>query len=419
MERGLEDPSSEYADEGTAAHLLGSTCLDTGKNPEDFRGRKIFVGSRAEDEWDGAVFQPAPEEFDGSPDGPTWFALIKTRRIFIVDDAMIDAISTYVDNVRKYAAGADVLMPEQRISIEHLTGEEDAHGTSDATVLFLKDRELQSHDLKYGMGVAVSARENKQLMIYALGLCEEYEIVYGRFEKIRLIIHQPRLGVLDEWSCTRDELEAFAKEVERASVKALRFYRNVEAGESIEEPELNPSEDACRWCKAKASCPALEKLVMDTAAEAFEVDVPGALAKLPADVLSAKMQKVPLLEDYGKAVRAELERRMLVEGEQVPLFKIVMGRQGAREWQDPEAAVAEMKEMRLTYEERFDLKPKSPTQMEKFFKENPRKWARLEKFVAPRRPGKPSVAPESDKRPAYTPPDPANEFEVTTEEVQA
>src|ERR1700760_1360570 len=102
------DDSSVYADEGTAAHELMKWCLDgLGEDAHDHIGQKITVGER---------------EFE-------------------IDDDMADAVQLFVEDVRErvhaYELGgaAVTLLVEQRLSIEHITGEAGAAGTSDVVIL--------------------------------------------------------------------------------------------------------------------------------------------------------------------------------------------------------------------------------------------------------------------------------------------
>jgi hypothetical protein len=408
MERGLPNDSNGYSDEGTAAHLLGSTCLEQGNNPEDYRGLKILVGER--------------EDFDGAEwytEGTSATELMMVRRTYTVDDEMIDAIGRYVDRVRQYATGATFLMPEQRISISAYTGEENAAGTSDAAVVM--PGELQVHDLKYGMGVRVNAEWNKQLMIYALGVREELGMTHGPFTRIRLVIHQPRLQHLSEWDCTSDELTAFGEEVKYAAARARELYEN----NSTDPDWLSPSDDACRWCKAKPTCPALAEFVADAAAMDF--DAIDSSPQVPSDLalLGAKFKAIPLIEDWCKAVRAKSES-VLIESKNSPEvinvlgIKLVEGKRGSRVWSDVEKAEEILKSMRMTMEERYKMTLLSPPAIEKVLKGTPKRWKRiLDAKLITQSEGKPSVALADDKQPAWVPPDTSADFEAITEEATA
>lgn len=404
MERGLPDDSNDYSDEGTAAHLLGSTCLESGTNPEDYAGRKIFVGCHPESSWDGAIF-------DGSSD-----PCFEVRRVYVVDDEMVEAISRYVNVVRQHVGADGILMAEERVPISSYTGEENAAGTSDAVILH--PDELEIHDLKYGMGVRVYAERNKQLMLYALGVREALELAAGPFKRIRIVIHMPRLDHLDEWDCTSEELDAFGEEVKAAAVKALGYYDMSLDMNADPTGVLNPAKHTCQWCKAKATCPALAKYVADASAMDFEAveaspSVPGGPA-----LLAQKMAAIPLIEDWCKAVRAKVESELFA-GVAIPGWKIVQGKKGNQSWTDEEKADALLKKMRLPVEERCNLKLKSPTQIQKMLKATPKRLARLCKAaLITQRDGLPSVAPEHDKRPAWVPPDTSEDFTAEPETIE-
>jgi hypothetical protein len=124
---------------------------------------------------------------------------------------------------------------------------------------------------------------------------------------------------------------------------------------------------------------------------------------LDGQSLGNAMKQLDFVENWVKQVRAETERRLLA-GDEVPGFKLVEGRQGNRTWADPEVAEAAMKQMRLNKEAMYDFKLISPTTAEKRAKAEsigPRQWVKLQELIV-RKPGKPSVAPASDKRPALT-----------------
>jgi hypothetical protein len=159
--------------------------------------------------------------------------------------------------------------------------------------------------------------------------------------------------------------------------------------------DLEPGESQCRWCRAKATCPALAQRVTDE----FEA-VPAPNAETDARLAQA-MGNVELIEGWCKAVRAETERRLLA-GQPVPGFKLVEGRRGARKWADEKEVEAALKSMRLRDDQMYDFSLISPTSAEKLHKTGtigPRQWPKLADLIT-QSDGKPSVAPESDKRPA-------------------
>jgi hypothetical protein len=112
-------------------------------------------------------------------------------------------------------------------------------------------------------------------------------------------------------------------------------------------------------------------------------------------------------------VRGRIEHELL-NGNVVPGVKLVQGRRGARQWLSTEEAEALLKSMRLKQEQMYNFKLISPTQADKLLaKESPRRWKKVEALIT-QRDGSPSVAPESDKRPALVIAPPADDFEVVS-----
>lgn len=366
LESNCPDESSDFADEGTAAHELAAMALDSDNDAAAYLGRVIQVNGKD----------------------------------YAVDADMAGHVQKYLDYVR--AIGGE-LMAEQRLSIAHVTGEADAKGTSDAVALLFE--ELFVGDLKYGRGVKVDADENEQLMLYALGALAEFEFL-GDFKRIRLAICQPRLDHISEWTCSVDELRAFGESVKTRAEWALAC---IEQGVDDAE-DLSPGDKQCRFCKAKATCPALTGFVQDAVGADFDaIEVTETRVRLfkedaefiKPSKLAASLQAVDLIESWCKAVRAEVERRLLA-GIPVPGYKLVEGRRGARKWSNDTEVEAAMKSMRMKLEEMYDFSLISPTSAEKLAKAGtigPRQWPKLQALIT-QGDGKPSVAPESDKRPA-------------------
>jgi hypothetical protein len=355
LEAPFPDSSSEFAAEGTLAHEVASECLISGADPALLLGKPATV--------DG---------FD-----------------FTIDQNMVDHVKDYMSLVREYAKGGELLV-EKRVGIGHLTGEEGAGGTSDAIII--KGTEIIIVDLKYGMGVRVDANDNPQLMIYALGALNEYDIV-ADFDTVTMVIHQPRLNHVSEYSITVEQLLTFGDEVR----KSANLVRTPDAA-------LTPGEKQCRFCKAKATCPALRAEVSDVVGGVADLsDFADLVAQeitpdTSDNYLPVAMSKVEMVEQWCKAVRAETERRLLA-GQPVTGYKLVAGRTGNRDWKDAKAVEDMMKKtFRMRDDQVFDFKLISPTKAEKVFKENPKRWANLQEQIV-RGEGKPSVAPATDKRP--------------------
>ena len=367
LEAEYPDSSSRAAAEGTLAHEIASQCLINSVYPSMYVGEKHTV--------DG---------FD-----------------FTVGQDMIDHVLDYIKLVRELSQGGTLLV-ERQVSIGHLTGEEGATGTADAIIL--KGNEIVVVDLKYGMGVKVSAIDNPQLMMYALGALHDYDMV-DDFDTITMVIHQPRLNHVSEFILPLDELLKFGYDVNGAA-NHVRLAQSLDltAGDDLSDGFFTPGEKQCKFCRAKATCPALKAEVVETVSASplsdFADLIPQEINMETSDnYLPVAMSKVELIEQWCKSIRAETERRLLA-GQPVTGYKLVEGRLGNRDWKDPQAVEDIFKKTyRLRDDQAYDFKLISPTKAEKLFKENPKRWASLQEQIT-RADGKPSVAPVTDKRPA-------------------
>ena len=319
-------------------------------------------------------------------------------------DDMLRDVLKYTDQIQQLVESTGgTLHVEQRLPIGQWTDEVDAHGTSDAVIV--AGDELIVADLKFGMGVEVSAVENKQLMVYGLAALDVFGKVEGgySFKTVRLVISQPRTGNFSEWTVSVEDLLAFGQEVKMAA-----------ATTRLKDAPLHASEKACKFCKAKATCPALTKAVESATGALFEdLSAPIRPADCTSDDIANKMVMVKMVEDWCKAIRAETERRLLA-GEAVRGYKLVQGKMGNRKWSDAEEAEATLKAMKLKMDEMYDLSFISPTTAEKLMGAGtigPRQWKKVIPLIT-RSEGQPSVAPESDKRPALVVGGNSNDFDV-------
>ena len=359
LEADIPDSSSAYAREGTAAHELAAMVLeDPSSHASDYVGKKIAFEDHGEDV------------------------------LWLITKDMAEYVDDYVKFVRERAVGK-ILHVECKLSIGHITSEDGATGTSDVVIIDREQEAIEVIDLKYGMGVRVDAEHNEQMQFYALGALYEYELI-SDFSYVTMVIHQPRLNHVSEWNIPVDQLRRFGDEA-REAADNVRW----------EEPTFNAGEKQCRFCKAKAVCPALRAEVTEIVGSAATLDdfTPQAVDSQTGDnYLPMAMSKVGMVEDWCKAVRAEVERRLLA-GQTVDGYKLVEGRKGNRAWSDEGAVEQLFKSFRLRQEEMYDFKLISATKAEKLLKENPKRWAKAEQLIT-RSDGKPSVALAADKRSA-------------------
>ena len=356
MSAGKPDQATEFAAEGSVAHEVSYLAKSEGRSPFEFVGHEF--------------------ESDGFK--------------FIVDDDMAGHIKAWLDYVDTFVWGG-VTMLEQKLPIGELTLEPGASGTAD--VVSIHDDVLKIADLKYGMGVKVFAEENPQLLTYALAAYDQYRF-YGDFKRVEIHIGQPRLNHFDRWETTPERLEQFRTELLRAAMQ-------IEAAKtSLQDHHFNPGEKQCKWCKAKAECPALANHVMTIVCDDF-VDLTKPITVTEREMdnqsLGNCMAAIPLIEDWCKAIRGRVESELFA-GEPVPGFKLVEGKRGNREWTDGEQLVERLE---VAFgEDAFKHTLISPAVAEKLAKKSGLDFGLTFVPFITQSEGKPSVAPESDKRPA-------------------
>lgn len=384
--------SSKFSRAGTAEHTVVSECLEQHKSAASYIGKRIPV---------------------------------EHETVEVTDDSA-KHMQVYLDHITGLVTALDgELLVEQRLDYGPAIGVDDpdcAWGTGDAVILAAQHEEIISADYKGGAGEAVDAEGNTQTQLYALGALLKVE-QYMDVKTVRSIIIQPRNGGVSEWVQTVDELYAFAEVAKEAVRMNERAYATADNMDDMwNSAYLNPGEKQCRWCPAKATCPELRNEVtktvfMHTVAtpEDFADEVvPDKKHIEPADSgwLAATMAKTDLIEGWLKAIRAEVEKRLLA-GDEVPGYKLVRGKQGNRAWADETAAEDLLrKQFRLKIEDAYEMKLISPTAAEKLLaKESPKRWAKCTPLIS-RSEGKIHVAPQDDKREAISVAAVADEFEA-------
>lgn len=403
LEEGFPNRTSTYAAWGTVAHEVASMCLLYDSDAEGYLDKVYTV------------------------EGHT----------ITVDMEMADCVNTYLGVVHSLIdeEAGDVLMIEQEVPIGHLTGESGATGTADVIGIVNNGKRLVVVDFKGGAGVPVYAYTdveeqfaaagctpsiNGQMGMYALGALEKYGLIYEDIAEVELVISQPRVS--EEPSSiviSVDELHSFGEEV-RLAAGRVELARQIDVVANIQGAadvalELYPSEKACKFCRARSSCPALRaevegSLAMVSSAEPAEFEdltLPRKAASVTVgsdtDVerLASFMRAAPLIEEALKAVRAEVERRLL-DGQAVPGYYLGEGKKGNRRWKDEAKAEAELRK-RYKVPEIFEMKLISPSKAEKLMKPKPRLWAKVvEAAGIDQGEGKPSVCREGiDKNKPY------------------
>lgn len=335
--RDLPPEESEYAAEGTAAHAWAEALLS------------------------------------GRDDYDPWTLPYDT-------DDMRRYVQTYVDFVRSLG-GFYVI--ERRVDLSQDLGE-DTYGTADAIVWAGDD--LYIIDFKYGLHY-VDAHWNPQLALYAAGflrVCAAIDTVRA----LHLCIVQPRLDNISQWDTTPDELAGFVDTIRKKAAIARIM---------AELPESDwlfvPSEDACRYCRARGTCRALCRATVTE----------GEPAALMPEELAEAYTRVGLVKIWAEAAEKAVYSRLL-NGGAVPGLKLVEGRKGARKWRSEQAAVAAVIDAGITADV-YEHKILSPAKMEKLLKDKKLtkdQWDALAPEITQEN-TKPIIADETDKRPEYRP----------------
>lgn len=349
LEEGIEDKGSAFAEEGTLAHAICALKL------------KTFLGEPTDGE---------AAEIEGLKD-----------RYHCGE--MEEHTDFYASAVLEKFAAAKAATADARLLVEtrldfsrYVPG---SFGTSDAAII--ADGTLEIIDFKYGKGVQVSAVENPQMMIYALGAYEKFSYVYS-IDRIRMTIIQPRLDNISEYELGTAELLDWA---ENTLVPAAR---EAYAGGGKQVPG-----EWCRFCKVKARCRKLAAACKGAAESHADPRLLGA-EELAADVLPA----LPAIKIWLAAVE-EYALQQAFDGVRFEGFKVVEGRSNRR---IADAAGVAKALTGAGYEEESIYKPKELKTITELEKLTGRKlFANLCARYVEKPQGKPALVPESDKRPAF------------------
>lgn len=297
-----------------------------------------------------------------------------------ITNEMIDCANGYADYIEEQMQSSEaIVLLEQRVDFSPWVP--DGFGTCDCIII--QDDTLTIIDYKYGQGVAVSATNNSQMKLYALGALNDYGIAL-EVTKVEMHIYQPRINNISMDSITVDELMAWAENTVKPTAEKAAKGKG----------KYNPGEH-CRFCEHGGKCRALTKVCteyVDT--HGLRVAVPVLAPHEVAEVL--KME--PLISLWLKKVKDQA-MTTLMNGEKLPGFKLVEGKLGNRKWSDELKVAKALEAAGYSREDITETRLLSPAQMDKAV--GKKKVAELLEGLIDRAPGSPIIAPESDKRPAY------------------
>lgn len=353
LEQQFENKSSVFAEEGTLAHELGELTL------------KLNLG------------EITKRTFNSK------FKKIQENKLYSAD--MPDYVQTYVDTCLERVSEAKATTPDALFKIEQrLDFSEwvpDGFGTGDFVII--ADGTMEVCDLKYGKGVPVSANNNKQMMLYALGAIAEFNFLYD-IQKVRMTIIQPRLDNLSTFEVTTEDLLKWAEDYVRPRAElAIKGKGEFCAG------------DHCKFCRAKAICRARAEKNMELAKYDFEEP-----ELLDNNDVAYILSKIDELVNWAGDVK-EFALEQALNGEEYDGFKVVEGRSN-RKYADTEAIVEILRDNNFNDPDIF--KPSeliTLTNMEKLV--GKKKLTELIGDYIVKPPGKPTLVPITDKREPYNP----------------
>ena len=272
----------------------------------------------------------------------------------------------------KQSGSTPTVLIEQRVDFSRWV--ESGFGTADCIVI--ADRILNIVDYKHGQGVEVSAVDNSQMKLYALGALEIIDYLYD-IEEVQMTIFQPRKGNVSVFQISREALLEWAEgELTRQAQLAFEGKGEFSCGEW------------CRFCKAKAEC--RERANANLALAQLEFQLP---ALLDDEEIAEILGKLDALVSWATDVK-EYALQQAVSGKAWTGWKLVEGRSNRR-YTNENAVIAAV--LQAGYDP-YEKKVLGITAMQKALGK-----ARFEELLSPfieKPQGKPTLVPESDKRPA-------------------
>lgn len=276
-----------------------------------------------------------------------------------------------LEAVKAFCKDPQILI-EQRLDFSRWV--EQGFGTGDCVIV--ADEELQIIDYKHGLGILVEAEDNSQMMCYALGALELFDGIYD-INNIKMTIFQPRRDNISTWSLTKEALLTWADTVLKPT--ALLAYEG--KGEFA-------AGDHCQFCKVKATCRKRAEYNLELARYDFEMP-----ATLECTEIAAILPKVDQLIAWGNDVK-EYALQQAQSGVTYEGWKVVEGRSN-RKFID-EASVA--KTVTSAGYDPYEQKLLGITAMTTLL--GKKRFEELLGGLIQKPPGKPTLVPDSDKRPA-------------------
>jgi len=304
-------------------------------------------------------------------------------------DAFVSFVLEQLE-LAKQSCSDPLVLIEQRLDFSKYVP--DGFCTGDC--ILISDKTLHIIDLKYGMGILVNAEHNSQMMLYSLGALEIYDSLYDITE-VSMTIFQPRRENVSTWTIPVDELRDWA-EYELKPKADLAFKG---------EGEYCPG-DWCTFCRAAVKCRARAEEKLKLAQSEFRL--PPLLTDVEIEEVLGKLSDIT---KWANDLLAYATYAAVNHGKEWSGYKVVAGR-SIRKFKD-EDAVAEAAKA-SGYKDIYKQSLITLTEFEKLM--GKAKFNEVLGDLIYKPPGKPTLVPVSDKRPAMNVADAKNEFNEIMED---
>lgn len=283
-----------------------------------------------------------------------------------------------------------LLLTEQKLEFGEYVP--DGFGTADCVII--SDKTLEVIDFKYGKGVPVSADDNPQLRLYALGAYLRFSVLYD-FEQVKTVIFQPRLdSVTSEYITTEALLEWADSFVKKRAELAYKGEGAFVVG------------DHCRFCRAAAICRARAEAAFNMLdSEEVHTTVP----LLHDSEIPGILDRIPNAEAWIASIKEYARDKAIREGVKWEGYKLVEART-QRKISDQIRAMAKLEEEGYSAEDVTNTKLKGLTELQKVL--GKKKFEELLEPYIVKPQGEPTLVPESDKRPEINPVEKAFKEEI-------
>ncbi|MED4324329.1 DUF2800 domain-containing protein [Bacillus licheniformis] len=306
-------------------------------------------------------------------------------------DAYVEFVMEQLE-LAKQGCTDPLILIEQRLDFSCYVPQ--GFGTGDCIII--GDKKLHIIDFKYGMGVLVDAVDNPQMKLYALGALEIYDSLYD-IEEVSMTIFQPRRENVSTWTIRVEDLKDWAEK--ELKPKAKKAYEG--------EGDYLPGE-WCTFCRAAVKCRARAEEKLKLAQMEFKLP-----PLLTDSEIEEVLSKLSDLTKWANEIISYATDAAVNHGKEWHGFKVVEGR-SVRKYKDEEA-VAEAAEAN-GYKDIYRQSLITLTEMQKLMGKS--KFQEILGGLIHKPPGKPTLVPNSDKRPAINISNVKNEFNEITEECE-